>query len=170
MKMWKLTAGAVFAMALGASQAQAQAIGVQGSWGSDSDLGVGARLEYNLPNLISSTGPLANTFLIGSFDYFFMDCPEGLDCGWMEGNLNLAVPVGTSSLRPYAGAGLNVAVVKVSVDGFDASESATEVGLNVLGGLRFNLGGLSTYGEGRFELGGGEQFVLTFGVLLGGSR
>jgi hypothetical protein len=44
------------------------------------------------------------------------------------------------------------------------------VGLNLLGGLKFALGSLSSYAEGRFELGGGEQLVLTFGVLVGGGN
>lgn len=172
MKMWRLLAGATVALAIGATDTQAQAIGVQVSYADDFDLGVGARVELGLPNLLTSTGPLANTFLIGTFDYFFPDCADGgsddIDCSYMEFNGNLAVPVGSSSLRPYAGAGLNVARAKV--DFFGESESETEIGLNVLGGLRFMVGGLSAYGEARYELGGGEQLVFTVGALVGGAR
>jgi opacity protein-like surface antigen len=166
MKVWQLATGAAMALAISAGSAQAQAFGVQANYANDFDFGIGARLEYGLPNLITSSGKLANTFLIGSVDFFFPDCGGG-DCSYMEGNLNLAVPVGASSLRPYAGAGLNYA--RISVDTGFGDASSSEIGVNVLGGLRFNLGGMSTFGEARYELGGGEQFVLTFGVLLGGS-
>ena len=165
MKTWRVFAAVTAALVIGTADAQAQAFGVQGSWGDDTDLGIGARLELGLPNLLTSEGPLANTFLIGSFDYFFPDfCDAFDDCSYWEINGNLAVPITSSTIDPYAGAGLNIARMSV----LDSSE--TEVGLNLLGGLRFNLGGLGAFGEGRFVLSGSEQFVLTFGVLVGGTR
>lgn len=154
--------GIAAAVAITAGQAQAQAIGPQVSWGSDSDIGVGARIELGLPNLLTSTGPLASTFLIGSFDYFFIDCDE---CSYWEANGNLAIPLAASSVDPYVGAGLNVA--RASVEFLGNSASNTEVGVNLLGGLRFPVGGLNAFGEGRFTLGGSEQLVLSFGVLFG---
>lgn len=165
MKTWRVFAAVSAALVIGSADANAQAFGIQGSWGDDTDLGIGARLELGLPNLLTSQGPLSNTFLIGSFDWFFPDfCDNIDDCSYYEFNANLAVPITASTIDPYAGAGLNIARMSV----LDASD--TEVGLNLLGGLRFNLGGASAFGEGRFVLGGSEQFVLTLGVLVGGTR
>lgn len=163
-------------LAAGAGSVSAQRFGVQANWSDDFDFGVGGRVEMPLPNLLTSEGALANTYLIGSFDYFFPDCDNaltGFDCSYWELNAGLAIPLASASLDPYVGAGLNLARVSFDYDGnvprVDVDASETEVGLNLLGGLRFPLGSVSAFGEGRFELGGGEQLVLTFGVLLGGS-
>lgn len=165
MKTWRVFAAIAALLVIATTDAQAQAFGVQGNWGDDTDLGIGARLELGLPNLFTTEPPLSNTFLIGSFDWFFPDrCDNVDDCSYWELNGNLAVPITASGIDPYAGAGLNIARASV----LDASD--TEVGLNLLGGLRFALGGASAFGEGRFVLGGSEQFVLTVGVLLGGTR
>lgn len=164
MKMLRTSLIAVAVLAFGAANAEAQRFGGQVSWSDDMDLGVGARVE--LPVALSSEGILAGTYIIGSFDYFFPDCE---DCTYFEFNGNFAAPIGTSSLRPYVGAGLNVARFSVDIDvpGFEDSASNTEMGLNLLGGIKFGIGSLSSYAEARMELGGGEQFVLTFGVLFG---
>lgn len=154
--------GIAAAFAIGASQVEAQAIGPQITWGSDADLAVGARIELGLPNLLTSSGPLSSTFLIGSFDYY-IDCEE---CSLWEVNGNLAVPVAASSLNPYLGAGLNVMRFSTDFAGLDVSD--TEIGLNLLGGLKFPIGSLSAFGEGRLTVSGSEQFALTFGVLFGG--
>lgn len=165
MKTWRVFAAVAAALVVGTADAEAQAFGIQGSWGDDTDFGVGARLELGLPNLFTAEPPLSNTFLIGSFDYFFPDfCDAFDDCSYWEFNANLAVPITATSIDPYAGLGLNVGRMSVA----DVSDS--EVGLNLLGGLRFALGGLSAFGEGRFVLGGVEQFVLSLGVLVGGTR
>ena len=175
MKALRMGLATVALVAVGAAGAEAQRFGVQANYGTDSELGVGARVEIGLP--FASTGTFSQTFLIGSFDYFF-DCgfdgfgdSDAFDCSYWEINANAAVPLVASGINPYVGAGLNYANYSVDVDtGFgDFDSSGSEVGLNILGGLRFPLGGLSAYGEGRFELGGGEQLVLTFGILVGGS-
>ena len=170
MKTWPSLLGAAAAVAISASAVQAKQFGIQGSWGDDSDFGIGARIEYGLPNLLTNSGPFSRTFLIGSFDYFFPDCPDDVDCTYWEINSNLAIPLVASGIDPYVGAGLNIAHVSAELEGSDLGGSDTEVGLNLLGGLRFPLGGVSAFAEGRIELGGGEQFVLTFGALLGGAR
>ncbi|HUF11581.1 MAG TPA: hypothetical protein VMN78_00610 [Longimicrobiales bacterium] len=164
------------ALALGffaASPAEAQVgFGVQGSWGDDSDLGVGARVVAPVGHMITADGGsvLAGLKAIGSFDWFFIDCPDGVDCSWIEINANGAVPLPLEGFSPYVGAGLNIARISFESEeqgvpgAFDVSD--TEVGLNLLGGLDFPLGGLNAFAEGRFELGGGEQFVVTVGVLF----
>lgn len=164
----RVVLGIAMALAISAGNVQAQRLGAQLSYGDDSDLGLGARLEVGVPNLFTSTGALANTYFIGSFDYFFIDCDE---CTYWEINANLAVPVAASGVDPYLGAGLNVAHFSVDFDSPLSDEASdTEVGVNLLGGIRFPLGNLSSFLEGRLELGGGEQLVLTFGIMFGGSR
>lgn len=163
--LWRVVLGSAAALAISAGNVEAQRFGVQGNWGDDADFGIGARVELGLPNLFTTTGPLANTFLIGSFDYFFPD-NDAID--YWELNANLAIPLVASGIDPYVGAGLNVAHVSIDSDLVDDA-SDTEIGLNLLGGLRIPMGGVATFVEGRFELGGGEQFVLTFGALLGGN-
>jgi opacity protein-like surface antigen len=151
-------------LAISAGVAHGQRFGAQVNWADDADLGLGARVE--LPIALASEGALAGTFLIGSFDYFF---PDGYD--YFEFNGNVGVPVSPqSALNPYVGAGLNMARASAEVDvpGVDASN--TELGLNALGGIRFGIGTLSSFAEARLELSGGEQLVLTFGILFGGSR
>lgn len=93
-----------------------------------------------------------------------------MDWTYLEINANVAYSFplsGSSSLRPYAGGGLNIA--RSSID-FDLpglrSTSDTEVGLNVLGGSKFGSGRLTPFAELRLELGGGEQFVITGGFLF----
>lgn len=162
-----------------AGPVSAQRFGVQANWSDDFDFGVGGRVEVDLPNLFTDQGPFSRTYLIGSFDYFFPDCGaqdepvSDFDCSYWEVNAGLAIPLAAASVDPYVGAGLNIARFSVDysgdVPGVDLGADDTEIGLNLLGGLRFPIGGISAYGEGRLELGGGEQFVLTFGILVGGT-
>jgi opacity protein-like surface antigen len=164
MKLQRIVLGAVLALALGVGDLRAQRIGLQLDWGSDADLGLGARLEANAR--LASTGAFSRSWFIGSFDYFFDACNE---CTYWEINLNMAVPVNAEGVRPYLGGGLNIAHISVDDDDFPGDgPSDTDVGLNLLGGLRFPIGDLSSYLELRGEISGGEQLVLTFGFLLGG--
>jgi hypothetical protein len=167
MRSFRLFAAVAAALAIGSADARAQAIGIQGIWGEDTDFGIGARLEFSLANTFTTTGPFSRTFLITEFNYFFPDCDPG-DCSFFEFNGNIAVPITATTIDPYAGIGLNIARASVEFDNVDASD--TEVGLNLLGGLRFNLGTIGAYTEGRFVISGSEQFSLTFGLLVGGRR
>ena len=47
------------------------------------------------------------------------------------------IPVSNTSLAPYVGAGLGVAVIDFDNDRFGRTDSNTEAGLNILGGLQF---------------------------------
>jgi hypothetical protein len=145
------------------------AFGPQISWGDDADLGVGARVVFGLPQLYAGLEGII------SADYFFPDCGGGFggddfDCTWIEINANgvIPVPLGEGSFNPYVGGGLNIARVSVSFMG--QSDSNTELGLNVLGGLKFPMGSFTPFVEAKFTLSGGEQFVLSGGLLFGGGR
>lgn len=152
-----------------AGTAQAQLFGAQVSWGEDSDVGIGARAEFDFANKLTRTGAFSKSFVIGQFDYYFIDCPAGASCTYWELNPSLAVPFRGSNVKPYAGAGLHVSHRSGSAGGL--SRSDTGMGLNLLGGLRFGLGGLDAFSEARLGLGGDyEQFAVSFGFLLGGPR
>lgn len=133
--------------------------GAQGSWGENSDFGVGGRLVVGLP---ISPG----LELTGAFDYFFPE-EEGVDYWELNANLAYKIP-NPSPLSPYLGVGVNVAHLAVERtlgnEVFDESDS--EVGLNVLGGARLNIGSIMPFAEARYELGGGEQFVASVGLLF----
>lgn len=135
--------------------------GVQGSFAEHTDIGVGARAIFDL------SGHKAGVTGIASFDYFFGGDGGfgdflGVDVSYWEANGNAVYTFSrTGSVQPYAGAGLNFAHIGVSSDFGGGSNS--DIGLNVLGGITFGKKG-RTFVEGRLELGGGDQFVVTAGV------
>ena len=135
--------------------------GVQASFADDADFGIGARLEY-VPRALFRNAPVLSA---ASFDWFFPDEPAGVDLQYWEINYNIYYLWTTDALRPYAGGGLNIA--HASVDTGAGSASDTQVGLNLGGGLRFRTAGrLTPFIEARVELSGGEQFVLTGGLVF----
>ena len=151
---------ALFILSPGALQAQV-ALGGQLSWAEDADLGVGARGTFGLP----TTVPLE---IHGSVDYFFPSDISGASITYWEANANLVYKfqIPASPVAPYAGAGLNLAYVSVDIGIPDVDTSTTEIGLNLLGGAMFNLGPITPFGEMRFEVNGGEQFVISAGALF----
>lgn len=168
-----LTAALTTALVCSAAPLAAQVeprLGLGVSFADDFDLGIGVRTEFNLKKWLEDDSFASRLIATGSFDYFFPDCE---DCRYFEVNANLLHPfqLTASRLEPYAGAGLNVARFSVPDivldDGLAGGGSDTEVGLNILGGFYFPFGKLNAFAEGRLELNGGEQFVLSFGVLFG---
>lgn len=155
-----LTAAALIFVFAPTAEAQIS-FGAQGSYGGDTDLGVGARVELPLSSIHEQLSAA------GSFDYFF---PDGFDYFEVNANGLFSIPMEGGSLMPYVGAGLNYARIDVSVSGpfGTVGGSTSEIGLNVLGGSKFGGGdsSLTPFAEARFELSGGEQFVLTGGVLF----
>lgn len=152
--VWTLAA-AVAAMLFLASPSTAQVhFGPQVSLADDVDVGLGGRVVAGVPHY-------RGLEFAGTFDLFF---PQGdLDYWELNGNLlyNFSIE-GTTSVRPYAGGGLNIAR-------FDHPNTGgnTEVGLNLAGGTKFATEGpLTPYLELRAEISGGEQIVLTAGALF----
>lgn len=149
-----LVAGVTAITALASSTLHAQArFGGQVSWADDADVGIGARVIVSAPQSLR----LPRVDVIGSFDWFF----PGGSVNYFEVNGNVAYRVpGTTGVAPYVGGGLNVAHSSVGA-------GATDLGLNLLGGIRFGIGPtLKAFSEARIEVSGGEQLVLTFGVLF----
>ncbi len=166
--MRKLLLAACFsALALVPATASGQVLlGAHGNWSDDFDFGVGARAWVGLP-----TGPSLPMAVYGQFDWFFPDEAEGVSLTYYEVNVNLAFlfPIRNPTVSPYAAAGLNVARFERDVDdvlGAPLSGSSTEVGLNVAVGTNLNLGNVTPYGEARFEISGGESFVVNAGIAI----
>lgn len=157
---------AVALVVVGASTAEAQRFGGHAIWADDFDIGLGARMEMDLPGKLSKQAPLSRAFFIGQFDFFLDPC-DGIDCTYFEINPGIAVPLNATTLKPYLGAGLNIAHFSA---GSGPGSSDTDIGLNLLGGLKLNLSGLDAFTEARLALGGGEQFSIAFGVLFGGTK
>jgi opacity protein-like surface antigen len=163
---------AVLALALGlslwATPAQAQLwFGPQVSWGDDADFAVGGKLGAAVASL-GNNGARKNVDVMGAFDYF-LDCDE---CSYFEltGGALYNFDIG-ESIGPYAGAGLNYGRFSDSGPGSDLVDTSnSEIGLALMGGLRFLLGTLNADAGARISLGGAEQAVLSFAILFGGGR
>ncbi len=132
-------------------------LGPQVSLADDADVGLGGRIVAGVPNYTGLE-------FAGSFDVFF---PDGdVDYWELNGNVlhNFEV-AGTTSFRPYAGGGLNLARFD-RPDSFPGDDE-TELGLNLVGGTKFATESPATpYVELRLEIEGGEQFVITGGLLF----
>lgn len=168
-----LITGSLVILVFAPTAANAQiALGGQLSVADDYDLGLGARATFGLPTAV----PLE---IITTADYFFPDGMTGIDVSYWEINANLVYlfSIPSSIVAPYAGGGLNFAHASVSTDlsqlgivipgelpAIEGSQS--ELGLNLLGGAKFNLGSITPFGELRIELNGGEQFVFSAGALF----
>lgn len=127
------------------------AFGAQGGWGSEADLGIGARVLANLGG--------SNFEAVGTVDRFFPDN----DLDWWDFNANLFYHFHRAegpSVLPYLGGGLNVA--RLSTDG----SSSSEAGVNLAGGVRFP-GDVTPFLELRAAFSEADQIVLTGGILFG---
>jgi opacity protein-like surface antigen len=134
--------------------------GVQVNFASDDvDFGVGAHVDIPMAALVNNQPLFAQV----AADIFF----PGNDITYLElnGNLLYRFVIPNSPLAPYAGAGLNFAYADNGNCPAGADCSSTDLGVNLVGGVRFpNAGRLLPFVQARFELGGGELFVLSGGV------
>lgn len=144
-------------LAPGAAEAQVQ-VGPTVAYHDDFDFGLGATLNVDLPDLGERIG------IMGDFIFFFPDA-DAIDYFEFNANLTYDLVVPDLSVRPFALAGLNVARTSVDFEspGLD-SQSNTDLGINLGGGIAFDLGGFQPMVGLKVELEGGEGFVL-FGTL-----
>jgi hypothetical protein len=157
----------VIALTLGSAPASAQALfGPQLSYGTDADLGIGARLYAPLMAL-----PFGVEFT-GSADYFFGDEPRGVDVSWVDLNAGVIVPVSIApGFSPYLGGGLNLAFVSAESEEEPNLESSdTWLGINILAGWRRATTYFTPFVEVRSVIAGQKQVVFTAGVAFGGAR
>ncbi len=85
----------------------------------------------------------------------------------------------SSVVKPYVLGGLGIYHTNPDFGGTVSDRSSTDVGINLGGGIRFDLSGFSTFAEARYHHifgvntavtgGGGESFFpLNFGISFGG--
>jgi len=172
-----VAAGLVLAMGLTVTAAQAQTdgggraftIGVAGGFAVptgdfgadfDSEEGMGASLGFNLAASLGFTpSALPIGFRIeGSYNRFGLDAGDELgpgvdaDYGVIGGTINAIVPVPTTgSVRPYliGGIGIYRPRLNASEGGVSVNVGEANFGFNAGGGLRFPLGGLTSFVEAR---------------------
>lgn len=126
-------------------------LGVQGTFADDTDFGVGVRAEYSLQEAVGL--PID---VVAFFNYYF---PDGFDFWEVSGNAIYSYPI--ESIVPYAGAGLYYA----SID-YDFGDD-TDIGLNLLGGAKFEMGmGFTPFAEFRLTMGDADQWMIAAGVLF----
>jgi hypothetical protein len=136
--------------------------GPQVSWGDDADLAIGGKLLFGLASLAGESRNLEGS---ASLDWF-LDC-EGCSYFEITGGVLYRFDIGEQAL-PYAGGGLNFSHFSSDSDTPGANGSDSELGLALMGGIQFPLGALTAFTDARITLGGAEQAVISFGILLGG--
>lgn len=150
-----IAAAAFLAFAPASADAQIY-IGPEIAFNDDADLGIGASLEFDLPSIdpaLSYMGDLVIFFPGDDFDYLEINT-----------NLTYDLPLENTSVVPFVLGGLNIA--RASFDGGpgEDSESDTEIGLNLGGGVKFDAGTLQPRVGARAVLGGSETFTLWLAV------
>jgi opacity protein-like surface antigen len=166
-----LVAAALFIAAPQALFSQNLLIGPEIAWNNDFDIGIGAGVEFGLGSVAQGLG------LYGDFLYFFAgdaEIPSGSeivlrDQDYFEFNANATyvIPLENSSITPFALAGANIGIRDVNTENLSdaaAIDQDTQVGLNLGGGIQFNLGDFRPRAGARFVLGGYETFTV-FGFL-----
>jgi len=141
---------------------------LQANYADDVDFGFGAGLGFGLGSLTAKQGIRGEA----TFDYYFPSNGSSFgsfsaDWKYWEINGNLLMDI-KSVTGLYIGAGVNYANSSFDFEGCGAvcnafDGSASDVGLNVLGGYSFG-GRKSPFVQAKLELGGGEQFVVTGGI------
>lgn len=145
----------LLATSLSASQATAQFLlgpraGIEIDDLEEPYLGIEARFG-------AGSAPL---YIVPSLDYFFIDS-DRVDFLRLGVNAIYEFELSNTAFVPYAGGGLNVGIVSVE-DG----DGDTDVGLNVLGGLRFLRGGTQPFLQLDLGLTDPELVTLGGGLLF----
>jgi len=150
MRKLRTLLGAAALLAITPLAARAQVLlGPTLAWHDDADIGIGATVGFELPDVATGVG------FLGDFIIFF---PDGFDYFELNGNVTYDFPLAESTVLPFALAGLNIA--HSSVDTAFGDVSDTDVGLNIGGGIAFDAGSFRPKAGGRFRLGDGTAFVL----------
>ncbi|MDX1495538.1 MAG: hypothetical protein R3253_15830 [Longimicrobiales bacterium] len=140
-------------LAAGASAASAQVqVGPTLVFSDDVDFGIGATVSAQAPGIGEGIG------FMGEFLVFFPDV-DGSDFFEINGNVTYAFPLANSTVLPFALGGLNIARASVDAGGF-GDESRTDIGLNLGGGISFDLGSFRPSVGGRFAINELNHFVI----------
>lgn len=103
----------------------------------------------------------------GAFDYYPAD--DDLSFYTFDVNLVYLFTGDEQSATPYAGLGLGATRTASDLDvaGEAFDESNTELGVNLVGGVEFNLGGITPFVQGQFTNGEDiDRFAISGGLLF----
>lgn len=163
-------AAAALSTAITPTQAEAQ-FGVEVVFAEHFDLGLGGRFMMDIDAFSDDDGSVLQELRFIADGIFYPSWCDG--CSAFELNANGAVPlnIGEGDADIYAGAGLNFTRTSfdtgIDLPGFDAS--ASNVGLNIFGGLNFPLGSFAAFAEAGITVGGFDHFGIKGGILVGGN-
>lgn len=123
------------------------------------NIGIGANAEFPI---------MENLTIAPSLIYYLPKEEYGVKINWFEVNANANYYfVMQDDMGVYALGGLNYSSVKVSYnDTWLGNYSASDgrIGLNVGGGINFNLGGITPFAEIKYVLMDGGQLVVGAGA------
>lgn len=157
---------AAFGLAVATPSAAEAQMGfvVQANYGEHTDFGAGAGVNFDLGSLTANNGIRGEA----TFDYYFPGCEgcgDHTDYTYWEINGNLMMDI-KSVAGLYVGAGVNYGNSSFSFDDNDVCDivdcdtGGSDIGLNLMGGWKFGGG---PFVQAKFEVGGGEQLVITAG-------
>lgn len=176
----------VSAVALGTMTVAAAAQSTSSTGGSGVTFGVGGGLAQPVGTL--NDGTKTGFDVHGMLGFNPASIPFGMrvDVGYnqfgfdgvdgnfkiVSGTANALLKIPATSIAPYVLGGLGIFNAKADAGGFGSS-SETKFGINVGGGLQFNLSGMSTHLEAKyvniFTSGDHAAYIpITFGVMFGG--
>ena len=118
----------------------------------DFDFGIGASIAAQTPGIGEGFG------FMGDFIVFFPE-PDNLDYIEFNGNVTYSFPLAESTVLPFVLGGLNIARASID-DTLGDSVSDTDLGVNLGGGIAFDAGSFRPLVGGRFEVNGGDGFVV----------
>jgi len=126
----------------------------------DADFGIGGTIGAMLPSLGEGIGFMGDVIIFFPGDAS-LPVVGTVSQNYLEVNANITYdfPLENSTLVPFALGGLNIARASVDVSGAGGG-SNTDVGLNLGGGITFDAGNFRPSVAGRFEVSGGEGFVV----------
>lgn len=140
-----------------------------GDLGDVTDLGYNVALGLNL----GGTSRPVGARLEGGYNSFAFKEGDG-SYRIISGTANAVVNFSQAADSPYLIGGVGAYNSKASIDNRNTADSRTVVGINIGGGLRFPLSGLSTFLEARYHATLGERaegtnnrFIpITFGIMF----
>jgi len=108
--------------------------------------------------------------LNGVFDWYFLDDTflggTDVDASFFQLSFNALYEFGldNASFTPYAGAGIGLNRLSVSVGNVDDGD--TELGVNLIGGATFGFGNLKPFAQAQISFGDVDLFTIAGGLLF----